>query len=162
MLDNASLTSRLRGFCRGEFSVQVISQQSSPPLYDERVALGMCRAESSLIREVFLCCDAIPFVFARTIIPARTLRGGGRRLARLGSRPLGALLFADPKAGRESMQVASLNSRHILYHKALQGAEKSSPLLWARRTRFSYYSSPLLVNEIFLPELFRDPSACYF
>lgn len=159
LLDEGSLTKRLVSCCQGHFWVQVMGQQMCVPLYDERMALGMHRAETAWIREVYLYCDTIRWVYARTIIPMGTLHGGGRRLTGLGDRPLGALLFADPRAGRESMEVTALHNRHALYYKAL-GVRKDGPsMIWARRTQFRYFGSPLLVHEVFLPELLEDFSS---
>jgi chorismate lyase len=52
------------------------------------------------LREVYLLCDGVPWVYARTAIPRETLTGRHRRLAYLKTRPLGAMLFADPGMAR--------------------------------------------------------------
>ena len=40
--------------------------------------------EAAIVREVELLCGETPWVFARTLIPATSLRGPARRLAMLG------------------------------------------------------------------------------
>ena len=67
---------------------------------DEARALGLRLGAWAWIREVQLLGDGQPWVFARTLIPADTLRGRGRRLTRLGTRPLGEVLFTDPGVRR--------------------------------------------------------------
>ena len=80
LLDPSSLTLRLQHACGGNFSVQVLSQHWSNPAADEARLLGLGRGERVLVRQVHLLCDGQPWVFARTVIPASTLRGRGRRL----------------------------------------------------------------------------------
>ena len=62
-----------------------------------------------------------PWVFARTLIPARTLRGRGRRLTRLGSRPLGQVLFADPKVRRDPVEIARIVAGQRMHQRAFAG-----------------------------------------
>lgn len=104
-----------------------------------------------MIREVELYCGDEPWVFARTLIPASSLTGGARRLARLGDRPLGAVLFADPTTQRRLVQMAKLLPRHPLFGAATDHLSERPTELWGRRTIFRYAGKPILVNEIFLP-----------
>jgi chorismate--pyruvate lyase len=93
-------------------------------------------------------------VFARTVIPVRTLRGRQRRLARLGTRPLGAALFADPHLKRGEVEIARLAPGDGIYeHAAVQGAADG---VWGRRSVFTLKGKPLLVSEFFLPALLHD------
>jgi chorismate--pyruvate lyase len=105
----------------------------------------------ALIRQVYLYCDAIPCVFARTVIPRATLSGAERHLAVLGNRPLGAVLFADPTTRRDRVEVGSLGPKHPLFARAVKNLDHRPRMLWGRRTLFHYAGRPLLVNEIFLP-----------
>ena len=149
--DDSSLTHRVINACRGSFSVHVQGQYRARPLPSERRLLGTPVAEKMLIREVQLRCDHEAWVFARTLIPAATLRGRARRLARLGDRPLGALLFADPATERRRVEVGRLVPRHPLFAHAARHLDHRPRALWGRRTLFVYAGRPLLVNEIFLP-----------
>ena len=108
---------------------------------------------AALIREVELHCGRRCWVFARTLIPAKTLEGGAKRLAYLRARPLGAVLFADPNVRRDLVEVARLSPNHILFECAARGLLPAPDSLWARRTRFLIDDKPLLVNEVFLPDL---------
>ena len=152
--DDGSLTSKLINACSPEgFKVRLLSQQWQRPLYSEQQILGMRQGENALIREVRLLCHDVAWVFARTLIPSSSLTGKARRLANLGNRPLGAVLFSDPSTQRESMQFARLLPGQKLYHRASEGMDLEQEVLWGRRTLFFYAQQPLLVNEIFLPQI---------
>jgi chorismate--pyruvate lyase len=123
------------------------------PQPGERRLLHLRRGTGALVREVELHCAGRPWVFARTLIPPVSLRGAGRRLARLRDRPLGAVLFADPGVQRGPVEVARLLPQHLLFRRAAASLVGHPPLLWARRTLFYMAGRPLLINEVFLPEL---------
>ncbi len=149
--DRGSLTSRLVKASGGRFRVRVMHQGWGRPLYSESRLLRTRRAEAALVREVELLGAGAPWVFARTLIPASSLRGPARRLADLGEKPLGAVLFADPSMRRGPTQIARLLPRHPLFVAATSSLEQKPADLWGRRTLFYLSGKPLLVNEIFLP-----------
>lgn len=150
LLDPSSLTRRLQRACGPRFHVEVLAQGWGRALASERRALGMTRSGRAFIREVRLMCGDTPWVFARTVIPVRTLSGRQRRLTRLGSRPLGAALFAEPALDRGEVEIARLAPGDgICEHAALNGAEG----VWGRRSVFTLRGKPLLVSEFFLPAL---------
>lgn len=153
LADQGSLTQQVIGACNGRFKVRVLHQGWGRPLQSESQLLGMSRAETALIREVELRCDEVPWVFARTLIPATSLSGRARRLAYLGNKPLGALLFSEPRTERGLTQVARLLPRHPLYAAAVDHLDEKPHDLWGRRTLYRYFSKPILVNEIFLPDI---------
>ncbi len=157
LTDAGSLTSKLIDTCStGCFRVNLLGQHWTRPLYSEKQALGMRHGEVALVREVQLLCDQTPWVFARTLIPVSSFTGKARRLAFLGNKPLGALLFSDPATVRKKMQIARLSVGHLLYAHASNGLDSRPEELWARRTLFFYAQHPLLVNEIFLPGIPGD------
>jgi len=156
LLDPGSLTARLIQVCPGRFYVRVLSQVWATPQHNEIRRLRMRERQMSLIREVYLCCDEQPLVFARTVIPRRTLTGKQKHLAGLGSRPLGAVLFADPHMHRDEIEVARLSPREQLFHKAVAALVDKPSRIWGRRSVFYLNNKPLLVNEIFLPGIARD------
>ncbi len=155
LLDRGSLTSRLVRASEGEFRVRLLRQGWGRPLYSESQLLHTRRAEVALVREVELLGHGTPWVFARTLIPASSLRGSARRLANLGSKPLGAVLFSDPGMRRGPIQIARLQPRHPLFAAATSSLEQKPAELWGRRTLFYLAGKPLLVNEIFLPEILK-------
>jgi chorismate--pyruvate lyase len=158
LADEASLTRRLQVACGGGFHVRVVHQGWGRPAAGESRLLRMRRAETAILRAVELRCEAEPWVYAHTVIPARSLRGPVRRLARLGDRPLGAVLFADPGVRRGPTQVARLSPRHDLFQAATAALRQRPGELWGRRTLFHKAGKALLVNEIFLPRVPADPT----
>lgn len=155
LFDTTSLTQRLRQACRGRLEVRVVGQTRGRPLRDERMALGMRRPGDALIRMVYLVCDGRPWVFARTVIPLRTLSGAQRRLKRLGSKPLGEVLFADKSMRREEMEVARLAAGQPVFEMAAQRLASRPREIWGRRSVFYLQGKPLLVSEMFLPDLVK-------
>ncbi len=154
LLESGSLTRKVIQACgRGCFRVRLLRQAWGSPLNSERQFLGSRRGVMMLIREVELLCDETPWVFARTLIPATSLQRSVRRLTQLGTRPLGAVLFSDPKVHRGLTQYARLQQRHPLFQTATEHVAAKPETLWGRRTLFTLSSRPLLVNEIFLPDI---------
>jgi chorismate--pyruvate lyase len=158
LADDASLTRRLQSLCGGGFHVRVVYQGWGRPSLGESRLLRMRRAETAILRAVELRCEAEPWVYARTVIPARSLRGAVRRLSRLGERPLGGVLFSDPGARRGTTQVARLRPGHSLFQSAASSLQATPGELWGRRTLFFLSGRALLVNEIFLPRVPADPT----
>ena len=157
LYDPASLTARLMAACDQQFSVHVLSQSWDAPFHNESKRLGMQARHTALIREVFLYCGEIPWVFARTVIPRSTLTGKQAYLSNLGSKPLGAVLFADPHMRRDPFEVARLQLGEYLYQRATQRSAKHPKAIWGRRSVFYLSDKPLLVNEIFLPSIAQCP-----
>lgn len=157
LLDPASLTRRIQAACPGYFRVQVLAQGWARPQHNEVLALGMRDGSWGFVREVHLLCDDKPWVYARTVIPRTTLTGPRRRLTRLKSRPLGAVLFADPSMRRAAVEIARLTPCDKLYPAALRHLVERPPMIWGRRSLFTLGGKPLLVSEIFLPSIPPQP-----
>jgi chorismate--pyruvate lyase len=153
LLDSSSLTRRLQQTCSGQFCVFPVSHRWQRPQLNEAQALGVRPHERCFIREVHLLCDDQPWVFARTVIPVRTLTGSQRRLTRLGKKPLGAVLFADPGMRRSHIEIARLETGQILFESAIKPLSKKPAEIWGRRSAFFLDNKPLLVSEIFLPKI---------
>ncbi len=143
LLDSGSLTRRLRAACCGRFNVKVLSQRRSVPMRCERRLLGLPARRVALVREVLLSCGDVPWVFARTVMPPKTLVGRYRRLAHLGNRPLGELLFSDPGVRRGPLELVSLPEFPLPGRRPF----------WGRRSVFQAGGRPLLVSEFFMSEL---------
>ncbi|MDY6978349.1 MAG: chorismate lyase [Pseudomonadota bacterium] len=153
LFDKGSLTRRLQQACSGNFRVEVVDLHWQRPLLNERRRLAMPARQVALVRQVYLYCDEKPCVFARTIIPGATLSGAERHLAVLGNRPLGAVLFADPRMHREPMEFTRLQPGERLFDTAVQRLDVTPAAIWGRRSQFYLAAKPLLVNEIFLPPI---------
>lgn len=150
LFDSSSLTARLKKHCNGRFSVRVLSVKRATPTPDEKETLGLKPRSQAMIREVLLCCNDQPVVYARTIIPVSSLRGALRGLALLGSRPLGAVLFADKSMRRKPMEITSISKNHKCYSWT---RNKGSEKIYGRRSVFILKGKKLLVSEFFLPKL---------
>ena len=151
LTDPGSLTARLQRHA-GEIKVQVLFQGLRRVNRDEEF-LFAAPAKRVMVREVLLLRGATPLVFAHTVFAADGLRGAWRGIAGLGSRPLGAALFADPRIARFALRQKKLPRTHPLYRRAAAQLKKMPPPLWARRSIFAAGKSPILVSEVFLPAI---------
>ncbi len=142
VLAPGSLTKRLILASGGDFRVQVRQQHWARPWPSEQRALGLAPGQLALVREVALLGQGEVWVEARTLIPATTLRGPRRRLANLGTTPLGAYLFKCRSMRRGPLQIAARPAGH----------DNLAPA-WGRRSLFYLAECPLLVSEFFLPAL---------
>ena len=68
LADNGSLTRRVRLACSGQFEVKLINHETVQANDQECALLGLSSAAQALSRQVFLCCNQKPLIFARTII----------------------------------------------------------------------------------------------
>lgn len=146
VLDSGSLTKRLIQASHGQFAVRPLREAWLYPRVDEARALQMPLRQKAWIREVELLCFGDVWVRARSVVPRQTLTGVERQLQHLGSRPLGAFLFAAPTMVREPMQVARVDSgRHATF---------------GRRSVFRLHGKPLLVSEVFQPAMLQALQPC--
>lgn len=151
LLDRGSLTARLKSVCGG-FAVRVLAQGRVRGGADEAPLFG--DAVTPLIgRDVLLMDGEVPLVFAHSVLRADDLRGPWRAISRMGTRPLGAALFADPRIERRPLHFRRLHGGHPLYCAAMAATGDELPPLWARRSAFCLHGAPLLVTEAFLPGL---------
>lgn len=154
--DPGSLTARIVARCES-FRVRVLVEGYAPPFNDELTLIGLPAGRLAWTREVLLLADGVPVVFAHSVLAPRDLTGAWHMARAIGSRPLGAALFADPGIERGPLAAARLSPAHPLYRHACSalGALLPNPplVLWARRSRFSRVGRPLLVTEVFLPEI---------
>ena len=129
---------------------------------DEQAMFRLKKGEYLRVREVLLLADGRPVVYARSVVTERDLRLAWRVFRGIGSRPLGAALFADPRIRRQPLLSAALKRGDARYHRALACAGLNpQPLrLWARRSLFRLRGRDLLVTEVFLPAVLElaDPA----
>ncbi len=157
LIDNGSLTARLQQRF-SQFAVEPVIVKYGKLIQDEAVLLRQPSYQIALIREVLLMGENQPVVFAHSVLPRASLRGAWHRLGRLGNKPLGATLFANPKVKRTALSYKKLTPNHALYQHAtrhlMQKSEESLPrYLWARRSIFSLSCANIMVTEVFLPQL---------
>lgn len=151
--DPGSLTERMRTVCGAEFRLALLGQKHSRPLTSEARALALPPRRYALVREVLLCRRATPWIFARSVLPLPTLRGPNRRIAHLGKRPLGDILFASSDLYRGAIKISPLRADPPLYGICARALGREPAGSWLRRSLFQIHKEPLLVSEVFLPEI---------
>ncbi|MBL4567572.1 MAG: chorismate lyase [Porticoccus sp.] len=161
LLDRGSLTQRLIDASGGVFRVEVLNQGMALPLLSEARALGLPARQQALVREVVLYGCNEPWVYARSIIPVKTLTGRLRSLQKLDNRPLGALLFSDRSMQRGDIEIACMNTTAHLQPSLPKNIKGT---IWGRRSIFYLDQKPLLVSEMFLPEFkpYNSPLMLHF
>lgn len=152
--DHGSLTKRIQQRC-ARFTVRNMHGGLARIAPDEAALLGIAPPHLAYSREVFLYADDCPVVFAHSACAREYLRGAWAAVGGLGNRPLGALLFAHPLVEREPLRYRALRGTHPLYRRAAAMLDNPPGRLWARRSLFYLHGAPLLVTEVFLPEILR-------
>jgi chorismate--pyruvate lyase len=148
--DRGSLTQRIQQRCTN-FTVRNLHNGLARIALDESALIGLSPHQLAWSREVFLYADGLPVVFAHSALAAAHLRGVWSEVGTLGSKPLGALLFAHPLVERKPLHYQPLRSTHHLYRRATALQHDPPHRLWARRSLFYLGDAPLLVTEVFLP-----------
>lgn len=133
--DAGSLTQLIANKTQSTVSVEVLNDHNQNLLKDEALLfdkpLNRCR-----IREVYLCVNEVPVVFARSILPTSSSTGINRDVLQLGSKPLGEVLFKKGKAPILLRQITEVPG-----------------LGWGRRSLYQLRGHPILITEFFMPEL---------
>jgi len=128
--DDQSLTQKLKKRY-SDFRVEVHRQEELEIYKHEINKLG--NEEKFIVREVFLCGDNQPIVFARSVIPKNSKTDS---LMKIGNKPLGETLFTDINILREPIEITFQND------------------IWGRRSVFVMNSSRILVSEFFLEKIY--------
>ena len=146
LLDPGSLTRHLVKASDGAFRVELLAQTWRRPTRSEAELLGLDSQALALVREVVLHGRDTPWVYGRSVMPERCLRGDLLRLRKLRDSSLGSLLFTYPELRRTPFELARVEGR------SLPHALDCDASLWARRSRFELGGRALIVSETFLPE----------
>jgi chorismate lyase len=153
-IENGSLTARLKVRYK-DFAVRPVLLKNAKSFTDESAQLGLKANQHVLIREVLLVGNNQPVVFAHSVLPHASLRGAWNGLGKLGNKPLGAALFANPKVKRTPLEYKKLSACSPISMRVAGHLKTSPKALWARRSIFSLNCARILVTEIFLEELFE-------
>lgn len=150
LLDPSSLTARLKQHSQ-IFRVELLGQSiqaCDPHEANDDILAG----EQVLVREVLLYCDDVPQVFARSLLPLRSLTGEQQQLAHLGTQSLGQVLFNHPNLQRKKIEVAAFDAQSSVVQLAnFLSLNTIQQPLWGRRSVFVLNEKPLMVAEVFLP-----------
>jgi chorismate--pyruvate lyase len=146
--ETGSLTQRLRRTYGNAVKVSVLWQQWQTPFRTEQQRLQLPAHVRALVREVLLHADGKPLILARTVIPEDTITFAHSNLAKLGTRPLGEVIFAYPKLARLQLDVSLINKDGWL--PATRDLARIDQAVWGRRTVYGLQNQHLLVSEFFL------------
>lgn len=149
LYDPRSLTKKLEKSCH-KFHIRVKQQLTINPAVS-KLSHYFDNTDKIFVREVFLCCDDLPVVFAQTEIPLSTLTEQQTQLAEIGTQSLGKILFQDPSMRRGAIEVAQFTENSPVNALCSSLGQCCADNLWARRSLFYVNAKPLLVSELFLP-----------
>lgn len=149
--ESGSLTRRLRATYGDAVTVKLLFQQWRVPFLTERKLLGLPEQRVCLTREVLLYANDKPLILARTIIPADTIKIANRSLSKLGTRPLGEVIFSYPQLERVAMDVTRVTLNNWTSMALNVGAIQQP--IWGRRTVYAIKHRQMLVSEFFLPAI---------
>ena len=156
------LSQALRRVC-DNFSVE-ISDQCVKSLYaDEIAALKCYESDTGYIRETYLGDVGNPLVYARVTMPESTYQANKEDLENLGNRPIGeTMLYKDPSLTRSEFEIKRITQDdellfdalvHLNFYRAVIEKNTIGHELWARRSVFTLYGNPLLITEVFMPDI---------
>lgn len=150
LTNTCSMTAQLMQRFPG-FQVRVLHSHLESIHIDEAKIIGLASKQLAYTREVLLCSQSEPLIYAHSVTHPCWLKTHFSWLNRQGSRSLGTSLFTNPLIQRSPLVVAKIGIHHPLYRKIQTALSYQAPYLWARRSCFIYHGAPLLVTEVFLP-----------
>ena len=137
---NQSLTQQLIDYSQGDFQLELLREYRVKPFMHEARALGIDLHNACRIREVLLKCQGEATVFARSIISDQAIRASKHQLTKLGTVPLGHLLFKRANVNLETRQIAKIERKY----------NNQQRTTFARRTLYQLNGENILVSEFFL------------
>lgn len=153
-----SLSKRLAATGR-RYEVEVLRQAVAPLRVQERAALGLPRSGCTVVREVLLRVDGQSLVWARSALHGHALRGPWKAVKGLGARPLGHLLYEDPRIHRSELQPRRVTRHGPTWRQmerqwlAATGEPPPARMQWSRNSVFTRHGMQLRVMELFVPEV---------
>lgn len=153
-----SMTARVGAAAGTAIDVDVLRQDRAALFEDERGFFDDPETGVGVVREVCLKSGDTPLLVARTVFTSASLEEHPT-IRKLGNHALGSLLFADGPPRWTAREVIHLDQAAPLWPLVRQRHAGAVAGYWARRTLFELFGAPLLVTEIFLPELLSHPGA---
>ena len=151
LIGKGLLTQRLKDVCGDKFCLRLIEQNTGLLDASQRAALR-CFDTAGLFREVKMYCRDKAWVYARTIMPDSTL-SLHPWLAELGDASLGETLAGLTGVERSAYEYAWLPAADPIAVRALKDANSAPAGLWSRRYRCTLHAAPLLIQELFFPNV---------
>jgi chorismate--pyruvate lyase len=153
LIGKGLLTLRMKAVCGERYALRLVDQWTGLLNTAYQSALR-ATDNAGLFRDVEVCCADQVWVFEQTVMPDSTLCAHPW-LAELGDSALGETLADLSGVERSSYEYAWLPVEEPVTARALRLAEVKPAGLWARRSRVSLRSAPLLIQELFLPAMSR-------
>ena len=135
LLEDGSITQKISGMAI--FQLEIIRDQLGLASMNEYWALGLF-PQPVRVREVILSGNNQPMVYAKSIIPFSTSSKGYPELEKIGSKPLGDLIFTSDLFIKESRMFAPF----------IKHGDPSK--VWGRKTNYSVQGYPFSIMEVFL------------
>jgi chorismate--pyruvate lyase len=146
------LSARMRELFGSGYALHVVREVDTTENNAVLTQLGW-DPQPARVREIEIVNGSRRAMFAQTLIPQSTLRSQAW-LRELGTKSLGETLAQVSAVRRSELEFQELRAPDPLFARALP-EPKHTTSLWARRSVFAVADAPLLVTEVFLPELER-------
>lgn len=153
-----SMTARVGKAAGTAIDVDVLRQDRGSLFADEQGFFDDPETATGVVREVCLSSGRTPLLVARTVFTSPVLEEHPT-IVKLGNHALGSLLFADGPPPWSAREFTRLGPEAPLWPLVRLRHDGDVAGYWARRTLFELFGAPLLVTEIFLPELLAHPGA---
>lgn len=141
--------------CAGELNVKRIKEELALPTKEEVARLALDNVQA-WIRQIYIIGDNLPFSYAKVVVPIETYQKFQSDFDNLKDNLLGEkLLYTRDDLTRSPFEYACIMQGSPLYNDAVDilPINKQPAYLWARRSVFNMSIYPLLVTEVFLPDM---------
>lgn len=145
--DSGSFMQRLKRHGVENAQIRILKEGWSFGGSLERTILSLPFLTFTWVREVVIYSDDTTWMFARTVIPRKTLTGKERELRYLKTRSLGSLLFSYSDLVRSEFSYFQVDPDKEWNIKCMKDG------VWGRRSLFTFSGKSLLLTEVFSPEL---------
>ena len=154
--DRQSLTAKLeRRFSQLQF--QLLRAQYDTLSEEESQYLSLESEQDCWRRAVLFSQSGCAAVFALLVVPRVALDVIGEEVVSYGSESIGHLLFSgQDTAVRSAFCFAQLPTQHPYVAEAERYVVPSLPQVYARRSICHYKSAPIMVVDVFLPDLIHE------
>ena len=133
LVEKGPITKRIKS--EESFQLNLLKDEISYVEDVEKEFLDMI-SNNIKVREVILMGNNIPRVYAKSLIPIRTIDEGFSKLGKLGTKPLGDILFEKEIFKKTDMVYAQFQNKDSIF--------------WGRKTKYIVKNMPLSVMEVFL------------
>ena len=133
LIENGPITKRISA--KEDFELNLIRDEIGEVDEIEKRYLGKSIGDIK-VREVILLGNKIPKVYAKSLIPVKTIEKGFSKLGNLGTKPLGDILFEKNIFYKIDAMYSSFSYENNIF--------------WGRKTKYLVKNLPFSVMEIFL------------